>query len=111
VGQVTRTLTGENFEATIHGSAVPVLVDFWAEWCGPCRMLVPTLEEIATETAGRLVVGKIDVGEHGEIARTFEVLSIPTLILFVAGQPDLRIVGARPKHEILDQITAHLRRG
>ena len=83
---------------------VPVLVDFYAQWCGPCKMIAPILEEIADEHGEALQVAKLNVDEAGDIARRFEVMSIPTLILFKDGAPVKRIVGAKPKQALLDDI-------
>ena len=89
-------------------SPVPVLVDFWAAWCGPCRAVAPALEEIATEFNGRLKVVKVDVDENQEVSGRFNVISIPTLMLFKGGQPVERMVGAYPKPIILSKIQPHL---
>ena len=85
-----------------------MLVDFWAEWCGPCKMIAPILEEIADEQGESLQVAKLNVDEAGDIARRFEVMSIPTLILFKDGEPVKRIVGAKPKQALLDDIAEYL---
>jgi len=90
-------------------AGVPVLVDFWAKWCGPCRMVAPVLEEIAREQAGRLKVVKLDVDRHPLPASAFQVQSIPTLILFKNGQPAERIVGALPKAALLERLMPHLK--
>ncbi len=89
-------------------ASVPVLVDFWAEWCGPCKMIAPVLEEIAREYAGRLKVVKLNV-DHFPLAQSaYHVQGIPTLILFKTGQPVERIVGAAPKHMLLQKLQPHL---
>ena len=90
-------ITKENFENEVLKSDIPVLVDFWATWCGPCRMLAPIIEEIAEEQAGKLKVGKIDVDQQPELAMAFRVASIPTLILFKDGKLVDRSVGVIPK--------------
>jgi thioredoxin 1 len=94
-------LTDSTFDEEIKSSEQPVLVDFWAEWCGPCKMIAPTLEEISKDFAGRLRVFKLNVDDAQAIAQRFEVMSIPTLILFKDGEPQLRIVGAKGKGQLL----------
>ena len=102
------TLTDTTFDEEITAASSPVLVDFWAEWCGPCHMVAPVLEEIATENEGRVRVVKVNVDESVELARRFEVMSIPTLILFSEGEPKVRLVGAKPKHQLLQELEAFL---
>ncbi|TCL63004.1 thioredoxin [Hydrogenispora ethanolica] len=102
------TIDQNNFQNTVMESQLPVLVDFWAPWCGPCRMVAPIVEEIAAEFEGKIQVGKINVDENQELAGQFAVMSIPTLCLFVKGNPVLRLVGFRQKRELVAEITKHL---
>ncbi len=101
-------LTDQTFDEEIKSSDSPVLVDFWAEWCGPCKMIAPTLEEISKDFAGRLKVAKLNVDDAQGTAQRFEVMSIPTLILFKDGEPRLRIVGAKGKGQLLQEIDPFL---
>ena len=100
-------LTAETFESSIAG-ATPVLVDFWAEWCAPCRAIAPILEEIATEKSGKLDVVKLNADEHPDVVQRLGILSIPTLILFAKGEERARVVGARAKEALLKEIEPHL---
>lgn len=102
------TVTDESFAQDVLTSNLPVLVDFWATWCGPCRMVAPVLEEIAAEKAGQLTVAKLDVDANPATARDFQVVSIPTLILFKGGEPVKRIVGAKGKAALLREISDSL---
>ena len=94
------TLTKDNFEQEVLNSDIPVLVDFWAVWCGPCQMVGPIVAELAEEYAGKVKVGKVNVDEQPELAMKYGIMSIPTMILFKGGEVDNQIVGAQPKESI-----------
>ena len=101
-------LTDSNFEQNVIKSDKPILVDFWAPWCGPCRFVEPILTEIANEKADVLTVGKLNVDENRQVAESFQITGIPTMILFKGGQPVERIVGALPKTDIESALAKHL---
>jgi thioredoxin 1 len=98
------TLSDATFDETVAGSDTPVLVDFWAEWCGPCKMIAPTLAEIAEEQRGKLTIGKLNVDDNPDTARRFDVMSIPTLLVFKDGQQVKRLVGAKGKGQLLQDL-------
>jgi thioredoxin 1 len=104
----TITVTDGDFEQNVLRNEKPVLIDFWADWCGPCHMVAPVIEEIATEHTERLVVGKLDVDNNPETARRYGILSIPSMVLFVDGVEKKRIVGARGKAQILSELQEYL---
>lgn len=95
------TITKENFEEEVLKSELPVLVDFWAPWCGPCRMLAPTVAQIAEEYEGKVKVGKVNVDDEGELAAQFGIASIPTVMVFKNGEVTGTSVGVRPKAQLV----------
>lgn len=97
-------VTDSNFEAEVIRSDIPVLVDFWAEWCAPCRMVAPVMEEIAREHDGRLKVAKVNVDTNQGVAAKYEIMSIPTVILFRGGTAVKHVVGALPKESIIKEF-------
>ena len=101
-------VTKDNFEQQVINSDKPILVDFWASWCGPCRAVAPIMEELAGEFEGKAVVAKVNVDEQGELAAKFRVMSIPTVMLFKGGQMMEKIIGARPKEEFSELLTKNL---
>lgn len=101
-------LTKENFEQEVLNSEKPVLVDFWAQWCGPCRAVAPVMDEIAQEFEGSVKVGKINVDEQSELAAKYKIMSIPTVILFKNGQIAEKVTGVRSKQEFSDLVKKNL---
>ena len=97
-------LTDSSFDEEVKSSELPVLVDFWAEWCGPCKMVAPILEEIAAENPEKIRVAKLNIDDNLETARRFDVMSIPTMILFKDGDAQMRIVGAKGKGQLLQEL-------
>lgn len=100
--------TSSNFQNEVLSSDKPVLVDFWAEWCGPCKMIGPVVEEIHNEYLGKAVIGKLNVDENPDISMNYSVRSIPTLLIFKGGEVVDKIVGAVPKSQIIKQLESHL---
>ncbi|MCI1956432.1 MAG: thioredoxin [Oscillospiraceae bacterium] len=98
------TVTGDNFDSAVLNSDKPVLVDFWASWCGPCRMVSPIVDEIGNESDGRYKVGKVNVDEEPDLAARFNVMSIPTLMVFKNGEPSKTSVGVKSKQDILEML-------
>jgi thioredoxin 1 len=102
------TLTSGSFDETVKSSTTPILVDFWAEWCGPCKAIAPVLKELSTELAGKVTIAKLDVDAHGDIAQRFSVMSIPTLLIFNNGEVQKRLVGAKGKGQLLQELAEFL---
>ena len=102
------TLTNDNFEQEVLKSHKPVLVDFWAQWCGPCRAVAPVMDELSNEFNGRAKVGKINVDDQGELAAKFRIMSIPTVMLFKGGEAVEKVIGARSKDEFVKMLESNL---
>ena len=106
-----QTLTTSTFDETVLSSTEPVIVDFWAEWCGPCKMIAPILEEIAVEQEGNVTVAKLNVDDHPDLARRYDVMSIPTLRVFSGGELQKRLIGAKGKGQLLEELNEFLPTG
>ena len=104
----TKIFTDATFDSEIKNATTSVLVDFWAEWCGPCRMVSPILEEIAKENEGKIVIGKLNVDENPKVAQALGITSIPTMNVYKGGQLVKTIVGAKPKPALLADLAAYL---
>ncbi|MET0233451.1 MAG: thioredoxin [Kibdelosporangium sp.] len=104
----TVTVTDNSFTEDVLQSDKPVLVDFWATWCGPCRMVAPVLEEIAAEHAEKITVAKLDIDANPGIARDYQIMSVPTMIVFQGGRPVKQIVGAKPKAALLNDLADYV---
>jgi len=101
-------LSETNFEQEVLKATIPVLVDFWAVWCGPCKMIAPIVDELSVEYEGKLKIGKVDVDNHQSIAMQYGIRSIPTLLIFKAGKVVEQIVGAAPKKSLVEKLLKHL---
>ncbi len=102
---MSKVFTTENFQEEVIGSELPVLVDFWAVWCGPCQMVGPVIEELAEELEGKVVVGKVNVDENQELAQEYSVMSIPTIIVFKDGKEVGKVLGAVGKDQLLELVS------
>lgn len=101
-------LTKDNFDRIVYDSDKPVIVDFWAPWCGPCRMVAPVMEQLAQEYDGKAVIGKVNVDEESELAAKFRIMSIPTVIMFKDGKVIEKIIGARPKSDFAELLNRNI---
>ncbi|HEY8422623.1 MAG TPA: thioredoxin [Thermoclostridium sp.] len=108
MGNYVLTVTKDNFEKEVLQSDIPVLVDFWAAWCGPCRMVSPIIDQLAEEFHGKVKVGKVNVDEQGELAEKYRIMTIPNIMVFKGGNVVDSVVGVRSKEEFANMLNKHL---